>query len=329
MTDVLSCLNGIYPRSEALVQATRDYDRRRISPQEVERQFERDLENLIALQLETKLDYVSDGMLRWQDLFRPFVESCEGLEAGPLTRFFDNNTFYRQPVVKSKLKHKALTSHYYNAEALPKNTKWKAILPSPYAFSRMAERLKAHFNKNQNELMLEFTAQILTPEIERLVKTGFSFIQLNEPYLVYHKDCDAEDLKHFKEAIGLLAKSLNSRAKLCVHTYFGDVGPVIEKLLEFDIDAVGVDFFETDLESLHASFAEKELLCGCLDARSSLMEPSDSVARFMDKVCEKLNPKAIYITTNTDLDFVPERIARDKVRLIGSIAQRLRREGSK
>jgi len=322
VTEVLSCLNGIHPRSEALVAATRDYDRKRISLQELEQQFHGDLENLIALQLETKLDYLSDGMLRWQDLFRPFVESCEGLEAGPLTRFFDNNTFYRQPVVKGGLKHKAPAAHYYNAEALPKNAKWKAVLPSPYAFSRMAEN---RFYKHQNELMLEFAAQILKPEIERLVKMGFSFIQLNEPYLAYHRDYAAEDLKRFKEAISLLARGL--KAKLCLHTYFGDAGPFIEKLLEFEMDAIGVDFFETDLESIPTRFSEKELLCGCVDARSSLIENPDSVLRFTDKVCEKLNPKAIYITTNTDLDFLPERIAQSKVRLIGSLAQKLRKGG--
>lgn len=324
MTEVLSCLNGIYPRSEALVQATRDHDRKRTSPQELEQQFKRDLENLIALQQEAKLYYVSDGMLRWQDLFRPIVETCEGLEAGALIRFFDNNTFYRQPVVKGRLKHKALAAHYYNAEALPKNAEWKAVLPSPYAFSRMADN---RFYKNQNGLMLEFTAQILKPEIERLVKMGFSFIQLNEPYLVYHKNYTDEDLKRFKEAISLLANGLNSRVKFCLHTYFGDAGPLIEKLLEFEIEVLGVDFFETDLESIHARFSKKELLCGCVDARSSLLESPEAVSHFIDKVREKLSPKAIYITTNTDLDFVPERIAQKKVRLIGSIAQKLRRDG--
>ena len=38
---------GIYPRSEALVQATRDLDRERTTQEAVEQQFERDLREFV------------------------------------------------------------------------------------------------------------------------------------------------------------------------------------------------------------------------------------------------------------------------------------------
>src|SRR4029078_2022686 len=83
---------GLYPRSEALVQATRDLDRGRTTVKAVDEQVERDLAELVSVQKQAGLDLLSDGMLRWQDHFRPLLEAADGLATGALTRFLDTNT---------------------------------------------------------------------------------------------------------------------------------------------------------------------------------------------------------------------------------------------
>ena len=55
---------GIYPRSEDLVQATRDLDRGRTSQEAVDEQVERDLGELVSVQQAAGLDLLADGMLR-------------------------------------------------------------------------------------------------------------------------------------------------------------------------------------------------------------------------------------------------------------------------
>src|SRR5919204_5173888 len=122
---------GIYPRSEALVQATRDLDRGRTTQAAVDDQRERDFRGLVAAQEEAGLDLVSDGMLDWQDLFRPLAERSHGLEARPLTRFLDTNTFYRAVLVAGEPGLREPVP----APALPAG-RWLATLPSPLAFSR-------------------------------------------------------------------------------------------------------------------------------------------------------------------------------------------------
>ena len=62
--------------------------------------FERDLNELVAVQEEAGLDLLSDGLLRSQDHFRLLAEAAEGLDARPLTRFLDTNTFYRAVLVE-------------------------------------------------------------------------------------------------------------------------------------------------------------------------------------------------------------------------------------
>ena len=95
---------GIYPRSEALVQATRDLARGRTTLGEVESRRHKDQQRLLELQRECRCAPISTGLLDWQDLFRPLVEVSSGLSSGPLVRFLDGNTFYRSVTVDGPLR---------------------------------------------------------------------------------------------------------------------------------------------------------------------------------------------------------------------------------
>src|SRR5688572_10966119 len=50
----------------------------------------------VAAQREAGLDLVSPAYTRWEDLLRPLCDG-KGVEVGALTRYFETNTFYRQP----------------------------------------------------------------------------------------------------------------------------------------------------------------------------------------------------------------------------------------
>src|SRR5438309_5444155 len=125
---------GIYPRSERLVQATRDLDRDRTSPEAVDEQVERDLAELLSVQEQAGLDLLSDGMLRWQDVFRPLLEASEGLETGALTRFLDTNTFYRAPHATTATPKLAGTLDDRYVTPLPGPR--LVTLPSPFALAQ-------------------------------------------------------------------------------------------------------------------------------------------------------------------------------------------------
>src|SRR5437660_9825188 len=125
---------GLYPRSEALVQATRDLDRGRTTPEAVDEQVERDLAELVSAQQAAALDLLADGMLRWQDHFRPLLESAEGLETGALTRFLDTNTFYRAPQASSETPRLAEPLDERFVAPLPGPR--LVTLPSPFALAK-------------------------------------------------------------------------------------------------------------------------------------------------------------------------------------------------
>ena len=124
---------GMYPRSEALVQATRDLDRGRTTEAEVDARVQADQQELIGAQQAAGLDLLTDGMLRWQDHFRPLLQAADGLETGALTRYLDTNTFYRAPKATGAPKLAGPLDERFSA---PVPGARVATLPSPYALAR-------------------------------------------------------------------------------------------------------------------------------------------------------------------------------------------------
>jgi 5-methyltetrahydropteroyltriglutamate--homocysteine methyltransferase len=274
------------------VQATRDLDRGRTAEDAVAEQFERDFRQLLEVQQQAGLDLVSDGMLRWQDHFRPLAEAADGLDARPLTRFLDTNTFYRAVLVECEPRLRAPLP----APALPAG-RWLATLPSPYALSRAADRRAA-----PNVL----AANVLAPQIEAWSDAGCALVVLSEPFLARNGDV--------REAAAALAE-LPTSVPLALQLVFGDASDVLDDLADAPVSAVGVDFYSTSLDAVPEDYP-REVLAGVVDARSSALEDVGEIGRFVERLAER-NPAGIALVPNGDLQFVPEAIAREKLGCLG------------
>jgi methionine synthase II (cobalamin-independent) len=153
-----------------------------------------------------------------------------------------------------------------------------------------------------------------------LRKAGYRYFQFDEPSLCAKKRTESE-LDMARYGLEICAKGID--AKTSVQTYFGDAGPVIGALLEYPIDCIGLDFYATSLEALREHSFEKELGCGCVDGRNSLLESSEDLIRFVSKVREDLEPRSLSICPNSDLAFLPHSIAEKKVRLLSEIKKKM------
>jgi 5-methyltetrahydropteroyltriglutamate--homocysteine methyltransferase len=283
---------GIYPRSEALVQATRDRDRGRTSPEAVDEQLERDFRELVAVQEQAGLTLLSDGMLAWQDLFRPLAERSDGLEARPLTRFLDTNTFYRALLAEGEPRLREPIP----PPDLPAGG-WLATLPSPLALSRAA-----HGDVSAAAL----AANVLAPQIDAYEQAGCALVVLVEPFLARE-----EGLTDLVTALSELPRAV----PLALQLPFGDRAPVLEELADAPVDAVGIDFYATRLEAVPEGYP-KEILAGVVDARSSALEDPAEIARFAAELLER-SSAGVSLAPNGDLQFVPEPIAREKIARLG------------
>ncbi len=275
----------MFPRSAALVQATRDLDRGRSTPESVDAQFGRDLEELVAGQQRAGLDLLADGMLRWQDLFRPLVEASECLESGPLTRFLDTNTFYRAPLATGAEPRlsRPLSEQFVAPLAGPR----LVTLPSPYAFSRgtgLSPRALAE--------------GVLRPQLEAL---DAELVVLVEPFLAREPRPDLDGLAEALEALA-------GGPRLALQLTFGDAGPLLAVLQELPVDGIGIDFYATGLDMVPQGFG-KLLLAGVVDVRSSLLEDPNELARFAAGLRERVVGE-VALVPNGDLQYVSEPIAR-------------------
>jgi 5-methyltetrahydropteroyltriglutamate--homocysteine methyltransferase len=283
---------GIYPRSDALIQATRDLDRGRTSEAAVDEQLANDVAALVAAQEEAGLDLLSDGMLGWQDLFRPLAERTDGVTARPLTRFLDTNTFYRALIVEGE----PALREPVPAPDLPRG-RWVGTLPSPLALASAAREAASAET---------FAANVLAPQIVAWADRGCALVVLSDPFLARETGSE-EELSALRE--------LPDELSYVLQLPFGDSAGVLEQLADAPVDGIGVDFYATSLESVPEDYP-KEIVAGVIDSRSSALENPEGIAEFCQQLLQR-NPAGISLSLNGDLQFVPAPIARQKLTRLG------------
>jgi 5-methyltetrahydropteroyltriglutamate--homocysteine methyltransferase len=284
---------GIYPRSEELVQATRDLDRGRTSREAVDEQIDRDLGELVSVQQAAGLDLLADGMLRWQDVFRPIVEAADGLEKGALTRFLDTNTFYRAPSATTATPSlsQPLNGGFISQVPGPR----LVTLPSPFAL--------AHGTGVEPGTL---AASVLKPQIDAL---DADLVVLEEPFLARAENGGVAKLGDALEKLG-------GGPKLALWVTFGDAGPLFEQgLADLPVDAIGVDFLATRVNAVPEGFG-KQLLAGVLDARSSVPEDPAEIAAFAGQLHAR-GVEDVALVPNGDLQYVSQAVASEKLARLG------------
>jgi 5-methyltetrahydropteroyltriglutamate--homocysteine methyltransferase len=283
---------GLYARSEALVQATRDLDRGRTTAEAVEEQVERDQAELVSAQQAAGFDLLADGMLRWQDHFRPLLEAADGLETGALTRFLDTNTFYRAP--KASTATPSLSGRLDGRYVPPLPGPRIVTLPSPFALA-----------KGTGVTPKTMAQGVLAPVLAALEA---ELVVLVEPFLAREGEAGLEDLAEALEALA-------GGPKLAVWFTFGDAAALREAgAAELPVEGIGIDFYATHLAALPEGFP-KLLLAGVLDTRSSLLEEPLELAAFARQLGERA--ERIALVPNGDLQYVSEPVAREKVARLG------------
>lgn len=308
-------LTGIFPRSERLIAATRGLDRNRVTPAEVDAQRQRDLEGLVQLQRDAGFGYLTDGQLNWQDLCRPLVEAWEGMSAGGLERWFDNNNFIRQPLIEGDIRARPLASQYFPPLPAPEEIRRKAVLPGPYTFSVLSEA------ESPWETRIEAISLGLHDACAELKRAGFAHVQLSDPSLVVDPPT-AEGMATVRGAYDAIDGGHD--LELSLHLFFAPAGPALAELLDFPVDIIGLDFYEEDLHELKDIDVDKVLACGALDARNSLLEVPEEVVDLIRTIRNVLAPPDLILCPNADLELLPREVAEEKVRVLGSALTTLR-----
>jgi len=296
---------GIYPRSEELIEATRK------NTENLDSLFQSETEEYISAQKNSALGFVSDPLLKWDDIFRPFSNLSE-VTPTALNRIYEMNTFYRVlsfdgftftdggNTVKSNLD-----------SSLPKNK--TVAIPEPFTF---AELHTSNEFKKKEDFVINL-AKMLRVEIDSLVESGFEVIQLLAPSIAYNKEVDFGVVS---DALKIITDGL--KAKTILHTYFGDVSTKIENLLDLPVSGLGFDITTTPTSSIEKhSFSDKLLTIGIINSFNTAIEKPQECIKQIDEINAKTKPKESYVSNNFDLEYVPKEFAMNKISVLGEIAR--------
>ena len=296
---------GIYPRSEELIEATRK------NTENLDSLFQKETEEYISAQKNAGLGFVSDPLLKWDDIFRPF-SNLSSVTPTALNRIYEMNTFYRVLSFDGSAFTDGGNTVKSNLDSsLPKNK--TVAIPEPFTF---AELHTSNEFKRKEDFVINL-AKMLRVEIDSLVESGFEVIQLLAPSIAYNKEVDFGVVS---DALKIITDGL--KAKTILHTHFGDVSKKIESLLDLPVSGLGFDITTTPASSIEKhSFSDKLLTVGIINSFNTAIEKSEECIKQVDKINAETNPKESYVSTNFDLEYVPKEFAMNKISVLGEIAR--------
>jgi len=309
---VLTTVVGNYPkipnrpRPARLRNAVNRFDRGEISAEELRAVEDNVTREVIGEQVEAGLDLVTDGQIRWEDEQTYVARRLDGVSINGLIRFFDANTYFRQPVVEGPLAWTGpitVADYRFAAEHSPRPV--KAVLPGPYTLARLSGDEHYH----SLEKCVVAYAEALNQEARALQEAGAAFIQLNEPAIVK----DKTDLPLFQRAIERALEGVT--AERALYLYFGDVDGLYPQVLDLPIDVLGLDFVTgaRNLEVLKRAPFTKTLGLGLVDARNTRMESVEQIVDGLRRVQEIVSFDRLHLSPSCGLEFLPREVAQAKL----------------
>ncbi|MFQ6003277.1 MAG: methylcobamide--CoM methyltransferase [Candidatus Zixiibacteriota bacterium] len=304
---------GNYPKitedksAPNLRSALNRFDQGKISEEELEKVYQKTIERVIKEQEEAGVDLITDGQVRWDDLVTPFARNIDGFEIGGLIRFFDNNVYYRRPIVKSKLAFKSFST-VEEFRFLKQNStkKVKAVIVGPFTFAKLS---KDEYYDDIDKLTLGL-AEILKKEAKKLEEVGTEFIQIDEPSLCF----SPEKIDLAAQAIKIITDGL--KVKTFLYLYFGGIKNLLPQLFDFQVNGIGIDVVSKpeNLNLILDSLCPKKLILGCLDARNTKLEEEEELLKLFERVTQKISAEKIYISPSCGLEFLPHETALMKLK---------------
>jgi 5-methyltetrahydropteroyltriglutamate--homocysteine methyltransferase len=295
------------PRPARLRRAIARRDRGEITAEEVAQVEDEVTVEVIAEQAEAGVDLVSDGQIRWDDDQTYIARRLDGFEIGGLIRYFDTNTYYRQPnVTRSVRWREPMLVRDYEFAAADSAKPVKALITGPYTLATLCT--DSHYG-DRRRLVLDLAAA-LHEEAKALAAAGAPVIQVNEPAIVQ----DKEDVGILQEAITRMVDGVG--AETALYTWFGDADGILPQLMELPVDVIGLDFVwgPGNWEALKRTPFTKGLGFGIVDGRNTKMEPAEEIATQIRRVSEFVPADRLYVNPSCGLDYLPREVAFEKLK---------------
>ncbi|APW98090.1 5-methyltetrahydropteroyltriglutamate--homocysteine methyltransferase [Halobiforma lacisalsi AJ5] len=326
MTDYVSTTPGLFPLPDWAKDDLSDLKGHQKGDlisgdedEEITAAYDEAREEVIGIQGEAGLDRVVEGQLRWDDMLAHPLAVHDAVETRGIVRYYDNNNFYREPVVQDDLAFSGdVASELESAAELAGGDALQAVLPGPYSLADLAT--DEHYGDEAD--FLAAIADFLAGEVEAFPTHETLF--LLEPSLVENAPEDGVD-ERASEAIDTVASATD--ADVVVQPYWGALEEkVYAHLLDADIDAVGFDFVanqEDNVYNLQEYGATDAVSLGLADGQNTLVEDPEAIRDRVDWVYDQIPVtefETVYLTTNTETFYLPYGKFEEKLAVLAEAA---------
>jgi 5-methyltetrahydropteroyltriglutamate--homocysteine methyltransferase len=262
---------------------------------------------IVREQIAAGVEIPTDGQVRWPDPFSYFTGNLNGVFLNGLRRFFDTNTYFRQPVVTGRISRKGPRfSADYRQATKAAGRPVKAVLPGPYTLAQSSMVQGGY--RSLHALALAYAA-VLAQEVAELASAGAAMVQIDEPGILKHP----EDAAVLGEALVVLARGKGA-ARVSLATYFGDAAPIYDDLQDMPVEMLHFDLTSGPrvIRLIAERGSDKGISLGLIDARTTKLETPDAVFPVLEYVGRQLRGPA-HLAPSAGLEYLPRGRARGKL----------------
>ncbi len=259
------------------------------------------------------IDVINDGQIRWDDLLAPFASAWKGVKRGPLERFYDNNTYFRQPTIEGPISSdgRTLVKAFRYAKSVA-TRELKAAVAGPITFATLA--IDKHYRSLEDRVLA--VADAIAAEVTGLGAAGATLVDVEDPGLVF----DPQHIELAREAYRRIAAA---GVPIAIQSYFFPSDRIIETLASFPVAQVGVDVRSRDTTVLRRLdvFKGKTVVLGIVDARNTRLETASEVGKLAEEALKLVPNESLWLAPTTGLEYLPHDVATKKLAALAEAAR--------
>lgn len=271
---------------------------------------------LIDQQETAGLDAIVEGHARWDDMLAHPLVVTDAVETRGIVRYYDNNNFYREPVVTGELASTGDVGAELDAAGELTNGPLQAVLPGPYSLSDLA----TDEYYEDDAAFLDAIADFLSGEIEQFPDVDSLF--LLEPSLVTNPP-DQPVVEELPAVFDTVIDAID--APVTVYPYWGALEEqVYAYLMDADIDALGFDLVsaaDANVYNAQEFGTPDDVVLGVVDGQNTQVESPETIserARWFNEQTPQNDYETITITTNTETFYLPVNRFKEKLETLAT-----------
>ena len=167
---MITTVVGNYPKiggakAPNLRSAITQLDRGHITLEELHQIEDQVTTEVIQEQVDAGIDLITDGQVRWDDGLTYFAGKITGFTLSGLLRYFDTNTYYRQPVAQGPLTWQGpITAGDFQFAVAHSSRPVKQVITGPYPLARLC---RTEHHPSLTHMVMEL-AEVLNREAQEL-----------------------------------------------------------------------------------------------------------------------------------------------------------------